>query len=280
MLAIVAWASPAVIAKGLPLAALPIVFYRGWIGVAWALGALFLVRGRFDLRVLRYSFLGGILLGLDLVLFFTALKLTTVANATLIGAMQPVLLIFAAPLLFKERVRWPDALAALIAIVGAGLVAFGSTGTPSWSPRGDLFAFLTLFAWTGYLIASKRARRYIRSTEFAAGVTLVASIVVTLVVWLSGQPPVLPAPTHLAGLTFMAVSGWCGHVLMNWALGHIPIWVGGSAALAVPVVASTLAAIFLGELFLPIQVIGMVIVLVSLTFVGMRAPQVLGEEPA
>ena len=272
--AVVAWSSPSIIAKSLPIEALPIVFFRGWIGVIWALAALVIARGRLNLRVLRYSALGGVVLGLDLIFFFSALKLTTVANATIIGALQPLLLVFAAPLLFKEHIRWPDALAALVAIGGVSLVAIGSMGTPAWNLRGDLLAALALFAWTGYLIASKKAVRSIRSVEFTAGVTLIASIVVTPITLLSGAPLTVPEPRHLVALTVMALAGWLGHVLMNWALAHIPIWVGGSAAVAVPVVATVLAAVFLGESFLLIQAAGMGLVVASLTVIGLRTRQV------
>lgn len=88
LLAVVSWASPSVVAKALPLDPLAVVFYRGWLGVVWGVGALYLAGGRLDMRVLRLSAPGGLALGFDLIFFFTAVKLTTVANATMISAMS------------------------------------------------------------------------------------------------------------------------------------------------------------------------------------------------
>lgn len=281
--AVIAWACPAVIAKAIELDALSIVFFRGWIGVAWALGFLYLRGGRLTLSGLRASFWGGVALGIDLMTFFIALKLTTVANATMIGALTPVVMLFAAPLLFGERLRIPDLLASTGAIAGLALVAFGSSGRPEWNLNGDLFAIVTLFAWSWYLIASKKARN-VPAPEFTAWVTLIASSVATPFSLLAGDGLQLP-PTSLVwmGLTFMAISGWLGHVLMNWSLGHVPIWVGGMCALAVPVVTSVLAAFFLDERLVAVQLLGMALVIVCLGVVTVRSARIVpvpDESPA
>jgi drug/metabolite transporter (DMT)-like permease len=138
--ALVFWGGQAVIAKGVALDPLPMVFYRIWIAVVWSLVVLYLSGGRLSRLLLRRCVVGGVAFGLDLVLFFTALKLTTVANTTVIASLQPVLLVFAAPVLFKERVRLHEVLLAGLAIVGVGLVVFGASGLPEWSARGDVWA--------------------------------------------------------------------------------------------------------------------------------------------
>ena len=277
-LALLFWSFPSVIAKALPIDAIPLVLFRGWLGVAWALGVLYLRGRRLTLRALRVSLWGGIALGVDLICFFTAIKLTTIANTMVIGALQPVLLLFAAPFFFNERVRLPDVSAALIAIGGVALVVLGSSETASWNPRGDLFAVVMLFAWTAYLIASKKARESIGSTEFAASVTLIATLMVTPLALLPSVNLSLPESRHWLGLAAIAILGWCGHVLMNWSLGHVPIWLGGTAALAIPVLSSALAALFLDEMLGPIQMLGMAIVVSSLTVVAVRSTSVAIDE--
>ena len=89
---------------------------------------------------------------------------------------------------------------------------------------------------------------------------------------------VVPEARHWLGLVAIAILGWFGHVLMNWSLGHIPIWLGGVAALAIPVLSSALAAVFLHELLSPIQIFGMAIVVTSLTVVTLLSPRLKAEE--
>lgn len=274
-LAVLSWACPALIGKGVQLSSLNVVLFRGWIGIAVALTVLYARGGRLTRRGLRLSVFGGLALGLDLMLFFAAIKATTVANATMIGSMTPLLLMFLAPKLFGERLRWPDLLAGLVAMAGCGLVVLASSGVDGWSLRGDIYAALCLVAWTAYLIASKRVRGEVSSLEFAAAVTLVATTLITPIALFD---PTLrwPDGTQLAMLTIMAISGWLGHVLMNWSLRFIPIWVGGTSAVAVPVVATALAFVFLGEAFVWTQGVGMAIVVTALTVVGIRSPKLMG----
>ena len=53
-------------------------------------------RHRIGWKVMRASMAGGIALGFDVALFFSAVKLTTIANATVIGALQPIVVAIAA----------------------------------------------------------------------------------------------------------------------------------------------------------------------------------------
>lgn len=272
--AVTVWASPALIGKALPLSSLTIVLIRGWIGVLIALSVLRMRGQRLSLASLRFCLLGGIALGFDLMMFYAAIKTTTVANATLISSMTPLLLIFLAPWLFGERLRLPDIAAALATIIGAAMVAFASTEVEGWSLRGDLYAASCLVAWTVYLAVSKSTRGKMGSLEFTAGVSLVASITITPIALLHADLS-WPKPSHFLLLALMAIGGLLGHVLMNWSLQHIPLWAGGTAASAIPVVSTALAAVFLSEPFTPLQALGMGIVLVALTVVGVRSPKLV-----
>ncbi len=271
--AVIVWACPSLIAKALPLSSLTVVLYRSWLGVLFAFIVLRARGGRLTRTGLRLSLFGGIALALDLMLFFAAIKTTTVANATLISSMTPLLLLFLSPVVFKEKIAWPDVTAALVAMAGAVMVALASTGSVAWSLRGDIYAALCLVAWTAYLSISKHVRGKIGALEFTAGVSLIASIVVTPIALLHHDLS-WPQPGHMVLLATMALFGWLGHVMMNWSLQHIPLWAGGTTVLAVPVVSTALAAVFLGEPFFPSQMVGMAIVVMALTVVASRTPEV------
>lgn len=270
--ALVLWGGQAVIAKGVALDPLPLVFFRIWLAVAWSIGFLYAAGGRLSVTTLRRCIPGGIAFGLDLVLFFTALKLTTVANTTVIASVQPVLLVFAAPIFFKERIRLPDVGLAAVAIGGVVLVVFGASGLPEWSARGDLWALACLFAWTGYFMASKAARRTLSAAEFTAGATLIAAIVVTPFALASGQDWGPPTGQDWFWIAMMAIGpGWAGHYLMNWALGHVPIWFGGCVALASPVASAAMAALFLHEEVTAVQALGIAVTVGTLVVMTLRS---------
>jgi hypothetical protein len=82
-IAVGAWGLSGVIAKNIEMGALAIAAYRFAI-YAVVVGTFMAARGTpITLRVLRHSFWGGIALAADVALFFTAVKLTTIVNATM-----------------------------------------------------------------------------------------------------------------------------------------------------------------------------------------------------
>jgi drug/metabolite transporter (DMT)-like permease len=51
---------------------------------------------------------------------------------------------------------------------------------------------------------------------------------------------------------------------MNWSLSRIPAWLGSTLTLAIPVTATVMAWVFLGEEVVALQFVGMAVVLVAL----------------
>jgi drug/metabolite transporter (DMT)-like permease len=272
LVAVCVWGGVAVVAKIIDgIDGTVLGFHRLWIG-ALVTVAIFNARGgRLSWALLRDCVPGGIAFGLDIVFFFSALRHTTVANATVIGALQPALLLFVVGRLFGERVT-----AALIgwtaaAIAGVAIVMYGSAGTPAWSFLGDVLAVGALFAWTGYFVASKQARQDRGALEYLTGMLVVATIVAAPIALLVGGRF---WPEHSADWVWIGAlavgSGGFGHFLVNWAHDHIDLSVMSILTLAVPVCAAVSAAIFLDEPIVGTQVLGMAIVIVALAVVVLR----------
>jgi len=262
----VGWAASGVIAKGISeLGAMAVVFWRMWIYAAIVL--LFLKMRGTPLRreSLRVSWRGGISLGADIMLFFTALRLTTVANATVIGSCQPLIMLLIAGRIFGERPRRQDWGMAAVAIIGVGLVMFGSTGIPGWSPRGDLLSVATVVAWTAYFVFSKLSSRHIESSQYTGATALICALFATPFALASGQVFDMPSANAWMWLVVLSVGpGFTSHMLMNWALGQIPAWLGSTLTLGIPVTATIMAWVFLGEEVAAIQFLGMAVVLLAL----------------
>ena len=138
---------------------LVIGFHRLWIGALVTLAAFYATGGRLTWRTLRLSVPGGVAFACDIVLFFSALKHTTVANATVVGALQPALVLVVAGPLFGERITKALVAATVVAVGGVALVVYGSADEAVWSPLGDLLAVGALFAWTSYFVASRQVRQ-------------------------------------------------------------------------------------------------------------------------
>lgn len=261
-----AWGLSGVLAKKTDMPGMAVAAYRLCVGAIVILPILYATGHRLTWRMLRISMWGGLFLGLDIVLFFTAVKETTVANATIIGALQPVIVMLLAPITGERVARRSQAWAG-VGLVGTALVIFGASGLPEWSARGDGLAFLALGAWTSYFFASKRARGKLTTIEYTTSTALIAAVLATPIAVVSGTDLSWPTWHSWIYLAIMAVvAGIGGHFLMSYALPHLPLWLSSTMTLSIPVISTVAAVIWLGESLAVMQAVGMTIVLVALGF--------------
>jgi drug/metabolite transporter (DMT)-like permease len=273
-IAVTAWGGTGVVIKAIDMESMSIAFYRfalyAVVVVVWMR-----VRNTWpSWQMLRNSLAGGVCLSLDVALFFTAVKLTTIVNATIISALQPVLVMAVAGPLFGERIRRRDVGVSLIAVAGVVAVVVLSAGKPEWNGVGDLAAVGALIAWTGYLVLSKRSASTMTSMQYTVGTALwttVFSLPIGLAVGHDMGPPAVADWLPLAGLALGG--GVLGHTLMNWSLVRIPLWIGSALTLLIPVSSSLLAWVFLDESLSAGQLVAMAVV------IGVLVVLVRGQAP-
>ena len=118
LVAVSTWGAASVIPKEVDMGGLAVATYRfGTYGLVVA-ALMAARRRRIGWKVMRASMWGGLALGLDVAFFFSAIKLTTVANATVIGALQPVVVAIGANRVFGEVIRPRDIALGGVAIAG------------------------------------------------------------------------------------------------------------------------------------------------------------------
>lgn len=250
-----------VVAKASDIEGPVLAFHRAWGAALLYTGIFLLIGGRIHKDALRAAAPGGLFFGFQLAFFFSSIQLTTVANATMLIALQPVAVLLFFSKRFGEEVTRREVLLSGIALFGVGLVVFGSTGSPSWSPAGDLFGLGALGTWTLYFVNSKQARKSIGAFEYQ-GLSLIFSSLIMLPVSLlfSGTLDVgegkwwwVPAMVAIPGT---------GHLALNWAHSRVPLALISQMTLFSPVVSVALAAFVLdGESLNVTQVAGMAVVL-------------------
>src|ERR1041385_8365984 len=94
--AIAAFSLLNVVIKLSSMAALTLAFYRLWIGAAVMLIVLHVARRRLTWADLRRALPAGVLFGLNLTFFFSAIKATSITDVLVIGALQPAATLFVA----------------------------------------------------------------------------------------------------------------------------------------------------------------------------------------
>jgi drug/metabolite transporter (DMT)-like permease len=251
--------------------ALTFAFDRLWLGAAVMAIVSVVARRRLSWTSIRASIAPGVLFGLNIALFVSALKRTSVADVLIIGALQPALTMLVAGRLFGERLTGHHVAWTAVSVGGVVLVTVGSSGTPVWSLSGDLLAVGSLLAFTVYFLVSKSVRRQVPAIEYMTAVTLIAAIVVTPLTLLSGQrlPGLRWQDAVWLGLFVLGAQG--GHVLLAWAHAQVDVSVSSLMILAEPIIAAVAALVVLGEPIRPLEIAGGVVVIVSVGAILRRA---------
>jgi len=279
--AVVVWGLSSVAIKQVEgLNGLGVACYRIWLGAAIVTVAFLATGGRITKRLLRLSLWGGLAFTADLVLFFCAVQETSIANATVIGALQPLLVLAVASRLFGERARRSEVMWGAVAVAGTVLVVVGGDGGGANSTFGNVLAVGALVAWTAYFVFTKTARQELSAWEFLTGMAIVAAVaVVPLPLLFEGTLGTTDANGWLIILYLTVVNGLLGHFLMAFAHGHVTLLTVSLLTLAIPVFAAAGAALWIDEPLTGIQVAGMAVVLVALGLVSLntarRSPDLL-----
>ncbi|MEM7342184.1 MAG: DMT family transporter [Actinomycetota bacterium] len=253
-----------VVAKASEIAGPVLALHRSWVAAVLYVGLFLALGGRISRAGLRASAPGGLVFGLQLAFFFSAIQLTTVANATMILAMQPVVVLLFFSRRFDEAVTTRGVVLSAIAVAGVALVVFGSTASPSWSASGDLLAVGALAGWTLYFVFSKQARATTGAVEYQ-GLSLIFSSLVMVPVAVVFSGTFDPAPQSWWWVAAMVAIPGTGHLLMNWAHSRVALTLVSQLTLFSPVVSVVVAAAVLdGESVNAIQLAGMATVLTAL----------------
>jgi drug/metabolite transporter (DMT)-like permease len=268
----VVWGLVPLVLKQVEMPTLAFASYRLWIGVALYL-AIFLVTGRrLTRKTLRITALGGVFFAADIALTFTAFRLTSVANATIIGALAPVFISLGAVRWFGERLDRRDAIVIGASFAGVALVAIGSQDSPSWSPVGDTAAAVSVLTWTAYWLFSKRARDRVPAMEYMASVMLVSAVVVTGMALVTGTSLRPPDASDWSWIVLIAiVPGLLGHLSVAWSHRFVEAWLGSLLLQSQPVIGSLAAWVLLDERLTALTALGGAVVVVATAVIVVRA---------
>jgi drug/metabolite transporter (DMT)-like permease len=251
-----------------------VAFWRLAFGtVIWQL-ILASQRKRVTAAELRRVAPAGLLFGLDLVLFFSAVRLTRVANAEFIGALTPVFVVPIAAVVFHEQLKWAATMFGVVALGGVAIILFASPSSGGHRIAGDLLAACACASWVAYLLVTKRVRATIDTDVFMGTVAVTATLVVAPFALATGKIGSLTAKGWLITLGLALLTGTIAHGLLAWSQRHVEVSVISILALGQPGLAALWAFVLLHESVRSIQIVGMVLVVVSLgAFTLMARPR-------
>ena len=199
-------------------------------------------------RGFSWAVVAGVAFSTNQMLFFTAVKRTSVVDASLMSTLSPIVVAIVAIPLFGERPARAFRLWSLLAMGGAVFVVLGSSSGPTGDFVGMLMAVGSTVCFAGFFVISKLSRDDLSVVAFLTTVMFTSGLVVSAYVLVAGLSPGSVGTKDLwTALAMAVVPGTLGHVVMTWPLNYVPANVPPLMRLAGPVVSGGLAWVILGE---------------------------------
>jgi drug/metabolite transporter (DMT)-like permease len=233
-------------------------FHRMWLAAALYALVASALRRRVTWRAIRVSAPGGLFFAFNIATFFTALQHTSVANASIIGALQPAVMLVVVNRLFGERPGVREVVWTAVAIAGAAIVVIGSSSAKTGDPLGDFLALLAMLGFAAYFVASKQARATLGAFEYQSALSVVAALSLVPVVAIAGQLE-LPDASSWPWLVAMVALPGTGHLLTNYAHAYVPLSLMSVITLLAPAGSTLSAWAILDERLVLVQIAGMVV---------------------
>lgn len=285
-LAVFVWGFGPLLVRGIDASAGAVVFWRFLLAQPIMIAAAYMTGGRLTWPLLRRALLPAVLFAGSMGASFLSFQQTSIVNATLIGSLQPALLLFIAPFVFGTKSSGRRIGFAVVAFTGMALVVAGAGATGGASMSGNLWAVVNLVLWTWYFVLVQRIRDDgVHAASLVAAVFLMAGLVAAPVtLFLSDDVGSVGAKGFALLMAMVLGPGLIGHGMMTWSQRHLDIRTASLLGLASPVISTIGAWLIYSQELRSLQVLGGAIVLVGLGGIVVdhraRRSAVLELEPA
>jgi drug/metabolite transporter (DMT)-like permease len=238
ILAVLAWGVGPLMVRGMDVEGTTVALYRMWSGTPVMLVAARAFGAPLDRKVLRAAVVPGVFFGLSMMLGFQAVRTTSIASATLIGALTPAVILLGANRIVGERSDARRVPFAVVAFAGLAMVVLVGGDRNGSTLHGDLLAFGNLACFTVYFLILKKLRNAgLNSWAFLAGVFVVGTLVITPWCVATGDDVGTITMKDVLLLGGMVLGpGLVGHGLISWASRHLPVTTTSLLTLGSPVV--------------------------------------------
>jgi drug/metabolite transporter (DMT)-like permease len=216
--------------------------------------------------------LTGVCLGLHFTFWIASLSYTSVASASVLVTIHPVMLIVAESLIFKRKFRGIVWMGVIVAFAGSALLGIADEASLEAFPNalfGNGLAILAAVIFVVYFMLGRKMRQYTEWIDYVFYVYLFATITSAIlsVFWLGGLP-VLSGTALLVGVGLALGPTILGHGSINFAVKYVSPTLLSTLVLSEGVFAAIAAYFIFGEVPSGMSIGAMVVILlgVSLTW--------------
>ncbi len=228
----------------------------------------------------RFVVLAGFFFAGDMALWHWSIRLTSVANATLLANFAPVFVALGAWLLMDEIITRRFLIALAVALGGTGMVMGASLDLGQRHVLGDVLGVLTALFYAGYILSVKQLRTSMATGPLMFWTGVFAAIGLLLIAVASGEGLIAVTWVGWAVLVGLALISHCGgQSLIAFSLAHLPASFSSLTLLLQPVIAAVLAWVLLAEPLGRLQAAGGAVVLLGILLASRSVAAAKSPDP-
>lgn len=202
----------------------------------------------------------------DLAFWHASVKLTSVANSTLLANLASIFVTLALWVFLRQRPGGLFLAGLATALVGVSLLVHTSLQFSATGLLGDALGVVTAMFYAGYILAVKGLRDRGETTLHLMAVSTTITAIFLFPAALASGDRMVPASAFgwwmLIGLAL--ISHAAGQGLIAYALAHLPAAFSSVSLLFQPVMAALFAWVLLSEALVPLQIFGALVVLAGI----------------
>ncbi len=214
-----------------------------------------------------YVALAGVSLGLHFTCWISSLYYTSVASASVLVTIHPIMIILVERLMFKRHFAWTSWLGVVMAFLGSALLGISDSQIeqPFADPLfGNFLAFSAAVIFVVYLFLGQKVRQKREWIDYVFPVYSYAAVTCLILIGLMGENLLeVSLIGVLAGFGLAVGPQIMGHGSMNYAVKFISPTLLSTLILIEPLLASVLAFFLFDELPPAFSILSMIIILVG-----------------
>ncbi|ERJ13086.1 DMT family transporter [Haloplasma contractile] len=218
------------------------------------------------LKEFNVLLIGGLIISMHYLAYFKALTLTTVTSTTLIICTQPLVALIFGYFLYREKISRAQFIALLLSFVGVGIVARGDINLGPDAILGDFLTFVAVILYVIYLLIGKQIVTKYSFIIYTSILFLIASFILFIYNLIYGYDMANFTTYNWVLLLLMAMIPNAGQVIFIYVLKYLKSSLVATAILLEPFIATVIAMIFLRESVLFAQIVGGLLIIVSVFF--------------
>lgn len=223
-----------------------------------------------SLGISRYLLaLTGICLGLHFTFWIASLNYTSVASASVLVTIHPVMLIIAESLIFKRRFKGIVWVGVVVAFAGSALLGIADEASLEAFPNalfGNALALTAAVIFVIYFMLGRKIRQYTEWLDYVFYVYLYATITsLTLAILWVGGVPAISGTALLVGVGLALGPTILGHGSINFAVKYVSPTLLSTLVLSEGVFAAVAAYFIFGEIPSVLSIGAMTIILVGVS---------------